>query len=65
MPLRFALACTLALSSGLSANTVNDIDTQSVDWLLSQIGIGEAQQNKKLVENDGKEFLILLRAILR
>jgi len=25
----------------------------------------KARKNKKLVENDGKEFLILLRAILR
>ena len=25
----------------------------------------KAQKNKKLVENDGKEFLILLRAILK
>lgn len=62
MPLRFALACTLALSSGLSANTVNDIDTQSVDWLLSQIGIGEAQQNKKLVEDSLRKLVAIAPA---
>ncbi|ASM50688.1 hypothetical protein PESP_a2768 [Pseudoalteromonas espejiana DSM 9414] len=59
MPLRFALACTLALSSGLSANTINDIDTQSVDWLLSQINIGEAQQNKKLIEDSLEKLLAI------
>ena len=62
MPLRFALACTLALSSGLSANTVNDIDTQSVDWLLSQISIGEAQQNKKLVEDSLRKLVAIAPA---
>ena len=62
MPLRFALACTLALSSGLSANTINDIDTQSVDWLLSQISIGEAQQNKKLVEDSLRKLVAIAPA---
>ena len=28
-------------------------------------GFDKARKNKKLVENDGKEFLILLRAILK
>ncbi|MBB1377385.1 cellulose synthase subunit BcsC-related outer membrane protein [Pseudoalteromonas sp. SR43-2] len=62
MPLRFALACTLALSSGLSANTANDIDTQSVEWLLSQISIGEAQQNKKLVEDSLRKLVAIAPA---
>ncbi|MEL0640912.1 cellulose synthase subunit BcsC-related outer membrane protein [Pseudoalteromonas aliena] len=59
MPIRFALACTLALSQGLSANTVNDIDTQPVEWLLSQISIGEAQQNKKLIEDSLQKLVAI------
>jgi Flp pilus assembly protein TadD len=59
MPLRFVLVFTLALSFGVSAKTVNDIDTQSVDWLLSQISIGEAQQNKKLIESSLQKLVAI------
>lgn len=59
MSLRLALACTLALSTNLNAATINDIDTQSVDWLLNQISIGEAQQNKRLVEDSLQKLVAI------
>ena len=60
MPLRFFLLCALLTSPVISqAKTADssDIDTGSVSWLLSQINIGEAQQNADLVA-DSLEKLI-------
>ena len=62
MPLRAALVCALTLSPMLSAKTVNDIDTKSVEWLLSQINIGEAQQNKKLIEDSLQKLIAIAPA---
>ncbi|MEI8706078.1 hypothetical protein P4S71_14465 [Pseudoalteromonas sp. B62] len=59
MQLKVALLCVLILSPMLNAKTVNDIDTRSVEWLLSQINIGEAQKNKRLIEDSLKKLVAI------
>ncbi|WP_372759828.1 cellulose synthase subunit BcsC-related outer membrane protein [Pseudoalteromonas sp.] len=57
MPLRLAVVCALTISPLLAAKTVNDLDSESVSWLLSQINIGEVQQNKQLVADSLQKLL--------
>ncbi|MBO7925527.1 BCSC C-terminal domain-containing protein [Pseudoalteromonas sp. K222D] len=59
MSLRFSLVYALVACSTLSAKTVEDIDTQSVAWLLKQINIGKGQKNKKLVEDSLRKLVAI------
>lgn len=59
MSLRFSLVYALVACSTLSAKTVDDIDTQSVAWLLKQINIGKGQENKKLVEDSLRKLVAI------
>ncbi|MGO2180994.1 MAG: cellulose synthase subunit BcsC-related outer membrane protein [Pseudoalteromonas nigrifaciens] len=59
MSLRFSLVYALVACSTLSAKTVDDIDTQSVAWLLKQINIGKGQKNKKLVEDSLRKLVAI------
>jgi tetratricopeptide (TPR) repeat protein len=41
------------------AQTINDIDTRSVNWLLNQITIGEAQQNEELITDSLQKLIAI------
>lgn len=62
MSLKWAFVCSLAVSTSLHAKANNDIDTQSVEWLLSQINIGEVQQNTNLVADSLQKLLAIAPA---
>lgn len=59
MSLKWAVVCTLAVSASVHAKTNNDIDTHSVEWLLSQINIGEVQENKDLIADSLQKLLAI------
>ena len=51
------LLSTLLLSSTLCAKTANDLDTDSINWLVSQVELGEIQQNQLLMTNSLDKLL--------
>lgn len=59
MPIKLVLFGVFILSISCNSEGADDIDTESVNWLLSQISIGEAQQNKQLVDDSLAKLLAI------
>ncbi|CAM3811104.1 MULTISPECIES: cellulose synthase subunit BcsC-related outer membrane protein [Pseudoalteromonas] len=61
MPLRWRLYLLffslVPFSSALSANSTSDLDTHSIEWLVSQVKLGEIQQNQLLMTDSLDKLL--------
>ena len=55
--LSFLLLGSLLSSKMTYANNANNLDSQSIEWLISQVNIGEIQQNQVLIDNSLDKLL--------
>ena len=56
MPIKWLLAVFLASSSAFAA-TNKDLNTQSIDWLISQIHLGEVERDTQLMSDSLEKLL--------
>ena len=56
MPIKWLFAVIIA-SPSVFALSSNDIDTQSIDWLISQVQLGEIEQDTQLMSDSLEKLL--------
>ena len=57
MPIKWLLAAIIASPSAIASSTQNSLDTQSIDWLISQVQLGEIELDTELMTNSLDKLL--------